>query len=648
MKKRIFLIFLGLIGTAQIGVVSADLFGPSLEEQRQNYFAAEQALRKRQYGQFQVILKKLDGYILHGYLEYQYLKNRITTTPKETLARFVELNKDTVFGASLREKWLKHLAKKNDWDRFIQIYDHSENDSQLRCYYLRYQIGKEGLNSSITSQIKPLWLTARKTHSACQPVFDAWRRGGYMTEDLVWQRIKLAMEKGRLNFATELGQYLNKKNRTWLERWKKMYRHYNRELYDFNYPVDTPVARMIIRHGIMRLGRYDPQKAMEVWQDLKSRYQFYGEDDDYVLRWLGIYAASNRLPEALDWLSSVSVGENDSNLRIWRLKAALNAGAWETAKHFIANLTELEQGDRQWLYWQARVYEHTEEVDQAMEIYTRLAKFRDYYGFLAADRVNAEYSVVHESIEVTPEEVSAMLGRRDIQIAQELYMIGNQAAARKQWNWTIENFAPRQLEVAAVIARHWGWHDRAIYTVNKSPHRDDLELRFPIAYLDLVQENAEQMDIDPGWIYGVIRQESAFIADARSPAGALGLMQLMPKTGRMTGRSLKIRVRNKYTLIDIENNLKIGAAYLKHVLKRYKGHQVLATASYNAGPNKVKRWLPKTGEMDSDIWVENIPYRETRNYVKNVMAYTVVYDHRLDIKRPARLQERMPKIQPLK
>lgn len=250
----------------------------------------------------------------------------------------------------------------------------------------------------------------------------------------------------------------------------------------------------------------------------------------------------------------------------------------------------------------------------------------------------------HVGTDATPEEVSAMLARPGIQMAQELYLMGQVADSRRQWNWTTRRLNNRDLAVAAVIARQWGWHDRAILTVARSDQQDDLELRFPLLYRDTIEANATEYGIDPSWVYGVVRQESAFVADARSQAGALGLMQLMPSTGRLTGRKLNMPIRNNRALLNIENNLRLGVSYLKEVLGRNNGNQVLATASYNAGPNRVNSWLPdKT--LDADIWVETIPFGETRDYVKNVMSYTTVYDHRLG-SRPVRLQERMQSVYP--
>ncbi|MEK7796659.1 MAG: transglycosylase SLT domain-containing protein, partial [Pseudomonadota bacterium] len=319
---------------------------------------------------------------------------------------------------------------------------------------------------------------------------------------------------------------------------------------------------------------------------------------------------------------------------------------------------EEQRRQPQWRYWSARVLEASGHqgddsrdgggratqgaVAEAQRLYAELARSRGYYGFLAADRLGEDYSMQHVAIDANPEELSVLLVRPGMQMAQELYAVGQTVDARRQWNWSTRHLSNRELQVAAVIARQWGWHDRAILTVGRSQNLDDIELRFPLLYREPIEANAARSGIDPSWVYGVVRQESAFVTDARSHAGALGLMQLMPATGRLTGRRLGLRAYSQGAILNVENNLRLGVAYLKEVLDRNRGHQTLATASYNAGPHRVVSWIPDKA-LDADIWVETIPFNETREYVKNVMAYSAIYDYRMGQK-PTRLTARMPAV----
>ena len=609
---------------------------------RRDYLAAIEAARNGNLARAKQFLPRLEDYVLRGYVEYELLKDRLALTPPDTIRRFLEENRDAPISDIIRKKWLRQLAKQGDWDAFLREYQDIESEPELQCLRLTQLLRAERTvpQAPLMAEIEKLWLTGKPLPAACDGVFAAWKKAGHMTSEKVWERVRLVMENRQLGLAGELARYLDPADRVWVARWQAMHRDPPRELERLNYPIETPVARGIARHGIVRLALRDPEAAMQQWQKLKSRHRFLGEDENYVMRHVGILAAQDHLPQALTWLAGVSADATDDTLHLWRVRAALRLGDWEAAQRFIAGLTEEQQREPQWRYWSARVLEAAGQKADAQRLYAALARSRGYYGFLAADRLGEDYSMQHVAIDANPEEVSAMLARPGIQLAQELYAAGQTVDARRQWNWTIRHMSNRELQVAAVIARQWGWHDRAILTVGRSRNLDDIELRFPLLYRESIETNASRSGIDPSWVYGVVRQESAFMTDARSHAGALGLMQLMPTTGRLTGRRVGIRAYSKGAILNVENNLRLGVAYLKEVLDRNRGHQALATASYNAGPHRVTNWMPEK-PLDADIWIETIPFNETREYVKNVLSYSAIYDHRLGQK-PTRLSERMP------
>jgi len=618
---------------------------PAEDMSRQQYNQALAALRAGDLARFQKLRDGLQGYALQPWLDYERLKDRVATTPSSTLHDFLENHPEAAVSDILRRRWLKVLTERGDWSTFIAEYRDIEADNELNCQRLQHLIKASHEQSGLMAEAGRLWLTGQRLPAACDPVFQVWKKAGYMTPEKVWERIGLVMEKRNLSLAEALGQHLEPAERAWVSRWIAMHRNPQRELRNWRHAVETPIARRILRHGVVRLAYSDPDEAMRQWEALKSKYEFFGEDEAYVLRQLGLLAAQGHHPRAVEWLAAVPADSNDENVNQWRVRAAVRNGEWQTGLRFIAMLPESEQKEGEWRYWRARMLDQTGETRQARLLYHELAQERSYYGFLAADRVDKPYAMTHVSMQATPEEITAMLARPGIQMAREFFMMGDTANARRQWAWMIKRLSPRELAVAAVLARTWGWHDRAILTAAKSDHLDDLELRFPVLYRDLVEANAQRNNIDPDWVYGVLRQESAFVTDARSPAGALGLMQLMPLTGRQTGRRINLAVPNNQAILKPENNVKLGTSYLRTVLDVNKGHQVLATASYNAGPNRVREWLPARGALDADAWVDSVPYNETRNYVKNVMAFTAVYAHRLE-STMRRLSERMPRILP--
>ncbi len=637
-----FLVVLLLVPIWHEGAVAA----PGDEaRQRQQYTAALAALRSGDHGRFHKLRDELTGYSLQPYLDYEFFKDRLASTPAARLHEFLERNPEAAVSDHLRRRWLKQLTDRGDWTTFVTEFRDIEPDSDLNCQRLMHLIRVSQEQSGLMNEAGRLWLNGDRLPSACEPVFAAWKKAGHMTPEAVWARIQLAMEKRNLTLAEGLAQHLEPSDRVWVQRWVAMHRNPQQELRNLRYPVETPVARQIVRHGVVRLAFSDQDAAMQQWEALKERYEFFGEDENYVLRFVGILAAQSHHPRAVEWLSAVSADANDENLRQWRVRAAIRSGEWQRGLRFIAGLTEAEQRDGEWRYWRARMLENTNEPKQARVLYRDLARERSYYGFLAADRAGVPYAMQHVSVQASPEEVSALLARPGIQMARELFMLGEITDARRQWSWITRRLNQRQLAVAAVLAKHWGWYDRAIFTVVKSDHLDDLELRFPVLYRDIVEANAQHNNIDPDWVYGVLRQESAFVTDARSSAGALGLMQLMPGTGQMTGRRINLRLPNNHAILNVENNVKLGTSYLRNVLDVNNGNQVLATASYNAGPNRVRQWLPGKAPLEADVWVDSVPFNETRNYVKNVLAFTTVYSYRLETVM-RRLAERMPSVLP--
>ena len=627
-------------------VFAAGPANANLEAQRRVYLDALLAVRSGQISKYQALHATLQDYVLRGHLEFEYLKTRIATTPVETLRDYLDKNRHSVTSDNLRKRWLHHLARQGDWQLFLKEYREYPKDKALFCYRLNQLMQSANQDqAALMSQVETLWMTGKRLPGSCNPVFDKWRKAGHMTRDVVIARIRLAMQRRQLSLARELAYYLPPEDRKWVERWVRAHRQPAKELELANYKIDKPIARMVANHAVVRLAYRDPEAAMEQWQKLKQEHRFFGEDENYVLRYVGILAAQRHLPQAVDWLSAVSADAEDRNLHYWRIRAALRAGDWETAREFIAALKQEELEDNEWRYWQARIAEQTGDEDAAWDLYSDLAQERGYYGFLAADRVGAPYSMKHRAVQVTPVELGAMLARPEMQIAQELFNVGQVVSARRQWFWVIQHMNKRELQAAAVAAQQWGWYDRALYTVNKSGHLDDLDLRFPILYRDKVEKNAQRSGVDPGWIYGVLRQESAFVTDARSGAGALGLMQLMPRTGRATARSLRLNIRSKQAILDVDNNLRLGSHHLKTVLRRNQGNQVLATAAYNAGSHRIKKWLPADNSMSADVWVDSIPFNETRNYVKNVMGFTTIYEHRLELA-PTSLKSRMEEVNP--
>lgn len=601
----------------------------SLEKQRRIYSEARKALRKNRLTSFRRLEERIQDYPLASYLRYYYLRKHLGKTSQQEIDEYLAAHTDSPMTDKLRYAWLRHLARAGKWDDYLNTY-RDNNSKHLACYRMQAQLRVGGKTQAVMNDIKAMWLSGKSLPSACNRIFKVWRDSGYMSDELIWQRIELAMQKRRLSLASYLSRSLKKSDRAWVERWRQMHRHPAKMLKRKVFKKDLPVVRKILLHGINRLARKDADSANTEWERIKPVYAFGLEQIAMTERYIATSAALQRHPRALEWLAAVEDGFVTERVQHWRVRTALSASDWEAVLGWIRLLPPDEQQRDQWQYWRARALEAQGEKDEAAAIFSTLAKDPDYHGFLAADRLSAQYNLAGQPIEYNLQELDQLLEVPAIQRARELHALGHISDARREWNFVTKKMDSRQLQVAAVIAHKWGWHDRVILTLGKSGHYDDLELRYPIVFRKQVIKNASKQKVDPAWVYGVLRQESAFMTDARSHAGALGLMQLMPRTGRREARLIRSPIRHVRELLNVDKNIKLGTSHLRRVLHRHNGNHVLATASYNAGPQNVKKWLnSQPNDMPADVWVETIPFTETRRYLRHVMANTTIFEHRL-------------------
>jgi len=627
----------GVVFTANAVVFASD----TLQSQRQDYEDARKALKRGDNKTFRRLLAKLEDYPLYSYLEYETLRRRLSDhkAVREFLIRYA----DTPLSERLRKRWLDNLARRGLWKTLAQEYRYGHG-TPLHCRYLQAKI-RTGHLDKVRDEISNVWLVGRSQPKECDAVFRTWIDNDGLTTEQVWGRIALAMKNRQLSLARYLARYLNEADRKWVARWADVHRRPKTGLRAGALRKDTLVVRRIVRHGVRRLARIDARAAHEAWQTLKPRYQYTPQAIAAIERNIALRAAYQRKPQAQGWLKTVDPGAKDSKVQVWRLRSALGNRDWQDVGAAIATLPGTEQASNRWRYWEARALEHTGQPDKAQGIYTALAGKRDYHGFLAADRLDIAYSLNDASVAHTAAEVAQIEAVPGISRARELYHLDYLHDARVEWQRSIDAFSARQLELAAVLAHRWGWHDRAIFTVARAKNYDDLDMRFPVVYRTEVEANAQKHRIDPAWVFGVMRQESAYMSDARSHAGALGLMQLMPRTARSISRIIQSPLRRTKDLFKADKNINLGTAYLRRMLDKNDDHAILATASYNAGPQRVRQWMPDADAVPADLWVETMPFNETRTYVQRVMSYTAIFEERLgrDI---TPLTRRMPKVEP--
>jgi soluble lytic murein transglycosylase len=618
----------------------------SLSPQQASFLQAEKALKSGNSARYRKLKDSLSDYPLVAYLDYAEASRSLADSNK--VERYLELNSDTYLADKLRYRWLKRLGKRSHWKQLHANYKTSEN-TKLQCYHIRAAISQGDAEEVVDEALK-MWMTGKSQPDECDPVFKYLNKHEYITKQLRWQRIGLAMDRGNISLARHLAKKLPRSWKTNFKQWIRIHKKPLKGISRVKKWKDNSRNRDLLVHGVKRYARDDTKAAWDLWRDeLKSRFDFSNAQIHDVERSLVLRAAWRHMPEAADWFTQVSASVFNKEAREWRVRTALRAENWQAALKYIKGLPKNERQSEEWLYWRARSLEAMNQSTAAKLIYGKLADHTSYYGFQAAEKLGREYIFTNEPVidEAAARNVDLLVQEPAFQRIHELYEIGRITDAFREWRFEIGRMSADEKRVAARLAHNWEWHFTAIMTTAQAGHFADLDLRFPLLYLDEINVEAERQKLTPSLVYGVIRRESAFREAAVSPAGALGLMQVMPRTARKMSKKMGLRKLSRTQIKKAHYNIKLGSRYLRQVLDQYDNHEILATASYNAGPYRVKKWLPEENVLAADIWVDSITFDETREYVKAVLFYSTIFDWKLDNKVDHTLGERMRPISPL-
>lgn len=572
---------------------------------------------------------KLGDYVLAPYLEYLYLERHLKRVDSGRVASFLHDNPDLPVAGLLRDSYLRHLGRRARWRDFIELYRPTA-DAELRCYKLRAEKTLDGIDSVWLNTARELWLVGRSQPDACDPVFAELYQRDAISADQVWERITLLIEAGNDRLAERFRAHLDPARREWLGYWLAAHRKPRAVLRRPEFPLVGPFAAHVITHALHRLGRAEPDTAFEFLEEYGRGDLLTASQKAKLARYIALRAAYSQDPRALAWLDDLPAEVVTDEVREWTARMALRNQDWPRLVVAIASLPADAQKDPQWRYWRAHSLAAIGRNEDAQRLFASIATERNYYGFLAADRLQLPYNLNHVPTAVNQESLAAIASDPGINRAKEFYRLGLGSDARREWYAAMSRFDRSQQGQAAVLALEWGWYDRAVITANKAGLEDDLSLRFPTPYRDRVDHYSRLNHLEPHVTYAIVRKESAFRADAVSPVGALGLMQVMPQTGKQVARRLKVRSPSRSALLDVDTNLKLGGAYLRAMLDQYDGNLVLAAAAYNAGPHRVADWLDRNAGLPPAVWIEAISFYETRDYVKSILAFAAVFESRLN------------------
>ena len=594
--------------------------GMARAAQDDDFLAAREAFRVGDVVKFERSAKSLSGYPLEPYIAYWRLRLRLEQATPEEVQALLERTKDAPVAVSLRADWLRLLATRQQWEQFDAEYTQAPGeDVELLCYTLqsRWRAGKE----EALSYARRLWFSGRDRPDSCTPMFDALAERSQLGPDDVWARIRLALEAGNAGVARRAAEYLPAKEQPEARVLSGIAVNPQAFLEHKNFNLKTRAGRETVMYAAHRLARTAPSQAAQQWAKLGER--FTDAERAYVWGLIAYQGAQRHDPNALAWYAKAAE-LNDQQLA-WKVRIALRAKSWPDVLAAVDAMSPKEAQEPAWRYWKARAAKAQGRAAEAQALFMALATDFSFYGQLATEELGDRGKTPAASYKPTRDEVQAMAKVPGFQRALAFYRLNLRFEGNREWSWTIRNFDDKQLLAAAEFARRSEIYDRAINTADRTRELHDFSMRYLAPYRDVMKGYVSQQQLDEAWVYGLIRQESRFIADVKSSAGAAGLMQLMPATARWVAQKVGLKdFRGGAQTVNVETNLNLGTWYLKHVLDTLDNHPVLASAAYNAGPGRARAWRAAE-PMDAAIYAESIPFNETRDYVKKVMSNANYY-----------------------
>ncbi|MBI3057622.1 MAG: lytic transglycosylase domain-containing protein [Betaproteobacteria bacterium] len=587
--------------------------------QDDNFLAAREAFRVGDAVKFERAAKSLGGYVLEPYVDYWRMKLRLENADADEVRALLVLLRDGPVAARLRADWLKVLGMKQQWELFDTEYPQLVNENaELACYALQSRLRIDA--EAALRAARAFWFSGREQPESCNALFETLAERGHLTVDDVWARIRLALEAGNTGVARRVAEYLPKGQLADTRAWAGIAVNAQSFLDKKAFNLKTRAGRETVMFVVHRLARTSPALAAQRWTNLGAR--FSDAERGYVWGVIALLGAQRHDPNALRWYALA--GELNDLQRAWQARAALRAQSWPEVLAAIDRMSARESREPAWRYWKARALQEQGNGPEAQALLAPLALEFNFYGQLAAEDLGGASRIPAAGYQPNRDEVQAMARVPGLQRALAFYRLNLRFEGNREWIWAIRGFDDKQLLTAAEFARRHELYDRAINTAEKTIELHDFSVRYLAPYRDVMKDYVRQQGLDEAWVYGLIRQESRFIADARSRAGATGLMQLMPATARWVAQKIGLKNFRWTGVSDVGTNINLGTWYLRHVLDALDNHPVLASAAYNAGPGRARGWRAGT-PMEAAVYAETIPFNETRDYVKKVMSNASYY-----------------------
>lgn len=591
-----------------------------------------QAFKLGERKQLTQLLPHAKGSLLEPWAAYWELSIRLDQADKAEIERFLARYVGTYQEDRLRAEWLVQLGRDREWATFraqLPLYRMADERS-IQCYALWSDYLAS--DADVAKQLQETWLPQREPDEACADAAQELIKARKMPAQAAWVRARLGIENDRLKVTTQAIATLDTK---WVATVAAIYQSPSRYLND-KLTALRPQTREFVSLALIRLAYLDPHDAALEVEKLRWRAQLTGEERSWIWGVIGKRAAQKGQDNAWSYYQQGHLDQMHEDHLLWAVRAALRQGKWPQVEAAIAALPTALRSEPTWTYWHARAILAQKPTEaaraQAMASLQSIAGIRGFYEQLALEELGQRSTLPPKPLGPTPEERDIARRNAGLQRALHAIALGLRSDGVREWNYSISlhtkgGMDDRSLLAAAELACHAEVWDRCINTSDRSKALIDMEQRFPMPFKAAVLARATSIGLEPAYVYGLIRQESRFVMDARSGVGASGLMQVMPATAKWTAKKIGMNDFVLAKLTDRDTNIAIGTGYLKLVLDSFQGSMPLAAAAYNAGPSRARTWRGDTGApvMEAAIWAENIPFNETRDYVKKVLSNTTLY-----------------------
>lgn len=605
------LVFVGLSLVTGTALVRAD----SLPEQRARFLDAERELRSGAGPRYRALREQLDGYPLTIYLDYARLRERLRRATPAQANEWLQRAAGSPLENRLREAWIRDHGQRQRWRALLAVQDTAPHDDELQCYWWRAKLAT-GDRAGAMDAAARLWNVGQSQHRACDPLFAEWMTESPPGDALVWSRALKAFDGRSSQLLRYLTRFASPELLPLLQELYAVYRYPDRLVND-SHDAD-PRHAQLMTVGIRRLARVNPAQGYKALERARQTQPFSDQQRHAMEAMIARHSLFAKSAAPDDWLVETLARLRDDELTEIYLRNRVSEGRWPAVLEALDWLSGSRQQADVWRWWRGRALMAQGDVSAAETVWRALATERSFHGFMAADRLGLPYQLNLAQ----PDGVQVAVDDPGLGRVRELWALERVDQARAEWNLLLARVNREQQLWLAQQALQAGQQSFAISATNTARAWDRLDQRFPWLYREVFERHAAAHGVLPGELVAIARRESALYPRAVSPVGAIGLMQVMPSTARQVARRRGVSYRRS-RLFQPEYNVDLGAYYYAQLRSRFDGLRPLALAAYNAGPHRVDRW--RDGKLAVDQWIDSLPFRETREYVRAVLAYALIY-----------------------